>query len=61
LEPLRIKTGKDENGRHPICPFCEKELDFLKDYRSHLKFLSNMHVFTCPHCNKVLSVIAASK
>ena len=61
MKALNVKTGVDENGKNSICPFCEKELDFIKDYRSHLKLFSNMHVFSCPYCRKVLSVIAGSK
>ena len=61
MKPLVIDVGIDNEGKYPVCPYCEMELNELKDYRSHLKFLSNMHVFTCPHCRKVLSVIAVSK
>ena len=61
MKPLIIKVGTDSAGKNPICPYCERELDAIKDYRSHLKFLSNMHVFACPYCFKVLSIIAVSK
>lgn len=61
MKTLNIETGTDDNGHHPVCPYCEKELNTIKDFRSHLKFMSNMHVFSCPFCNKVLGIIAASK
>ena len=61
MKMLSVNVGTDDAGRPPLCPYCEKELSSLNDYRSHLKFLSNMHVFACPHCRKALSVIAVSK
>jgi len=61
MKALTINVGKDDEGRFPLCPYCEKELDTIKDYRSHFKFMSNLHVFACPHCKKALNVIAVSK
>lgn len=61
MKPLTIDVGTDENGRHPVCPHCGRELRVITDYRSHLKFMSNMHVFCCSECNTVLSVTAVSK
>jgi len=61
MKSLTIRVGEDDDGTFPICPYCEKDLHVIKDNRSHLKFLSNMHVFSCPHCRKVLSIIAVSK
>ena len=61
MKNLNIEVGTDELGNYPICPYCEKTLETVKDHRSHLKFMSNMHVFACPYCHKVLSIIAVSK
>jgi hypothetical protein len=61
MQVLAIEVGQDENGRFPLCPYCEEELSFIKVYRSHFKFLSNLHVFACPHCRKALNASAVSK
>ena len=42
MKPLYIQTGKDEKGNSPICPYCNEEIKTITDYRSHLKFLSNI-------------------
>jgi len=61
MKPLYIDVGKDENDRYPLCPHCGSELRTITDYRSHLKFMSNMHVFCCSKCNTALGVTAVSK
>jgi predicted amidophosphoribosyltransferase len=61
MKPLNISVGRDKDGTSPVCPYCEQNLSAIRDYRSHLKFLSNMHVFTCPHCYKVLSIAVVPK
>ena len=61
MDTLRIKVGVDEAGKAPLCPYCDKSLDEIKDNRSHFMLLSNLHVFSCPRCNKVLNAIVASK
>ena len=61
MKALNIEAGADEKGRNPLCPHCQKSLDVIKDNRSHLKMLSNMHVFACSYCYEVQSVIAVSR
>jgi hypothetical protein len=56
-----IETGKDENGRSPSCPYCEAEMNTVKVYRSHFRFLANLHVYCCPACNKALNAAAVPK
>jgi hypothetical protein len=60
MKPLKVEVGSDD-GQKPLCPHCGKELTHVIDYRSHLKFLANLHAFACPHCRKVLGVSAVLK
>jgi hypothetical protein len=57
LEP---QVGSDDSPK-PICPYCEQETETLIVHRSHLGGFSNMNVFSCPRCRKVLSVTATQK
>ncbi len=61
MKILHVKTGADEQGRGPSCPCCDAEMKTLKVYRSHLRFLSNLHVYCCPACNRALNAAAVPK
>ena len=45
----------------PLCPHCSKELRHLQDHKGKVKMLLELHVFSCPHCRKVLDVRAIAK
>ena len=36
----------------PICPYCNEEIEYLKNIIILTKF--QMRVFLCPHCHKIL-------
>jgi hypothetical protein len=57
LEP---EVGSDDRPK-PLCPYCEQETGTLVVHRSHLGGLSNMNVFSCPNCRRVLGVTATQK
>ena len=55
--PKELKVQIQSEGPKPLCPYCEKELTEVIDYRSGMPkqhFLLNLHMFACPHCRKVL-------
>ncbi len=58
---LHVETGTDEEGRGPSCPCCNAEMKTLKVYRSHFRFLANLHVFCCPACNRALGAAPVPK
>jgi len=46
---------EEEDGRRPICPYCEKEIDEIQYFDQKSGFhLNIMRLFVCPHCLKVL-------
>jgi len=61
MKDLHVPVGADDNDPQPLCPHCSEELVYAKDPRSHLRRLYNLHVFSCPHCRKVLGVTTVIK
>jgi uncharacterized protein with PIN domain len=51
----------EENSPGPLCPHCSTELHHLSEHKGKLKTLVELHVFSCPHCRKVLDVRAIGK
>src|SRR5262245_43015538 len=60
MKTLESQVGSDDSPK-PLCPHCEEETATLVVHRSHLGGFSNMNVFSCPHCRKVLAVTATQK
>lgn len=56
-----IKLGDKTLDDLPVCQHCEKKLSEVKDFLAHYKFFSNMHLFACPHCNKIINIVITSK
>ncbi len=44
---------------NPICPYCEKEIDFSKDMESYYSMAQAepVVVVICPHCHKILGFV----
>lgn len=61
MKPMFIRIDREAEDGLPICPYCEREIEAVKVYRSHYKFMSNMHVFCCPHCAKLYNLAIVSK
>jgi len=61
MKDLKIKVGVGDDKPQPICPHCNKELTHVNDHRGKLKTLWELHVFSCPHCRKVLEVRTVPK
>jgi hypothetical protein len=61
MKTLDIETGRDREGRPPLCPHCGGDLGTIRAYRSHLRFLANLHVYACPQCRKALGVAPVPK
>jgi hypothetical protein len=63
VKDLEIKIG--EGGARakptPLCPHCSGELTHLNDHRGKLQVLLELHVFSCPHCRKILEVRSVVK
>ena len=47
----------DETHPQPLCPHCEKELEYLDDHKSSMKWVYCLDVLSCPHCRKVLGTV----
>jgi predicted RNA-binding Zn-ribbon protein involved in translation (DUF1610 family) len=56
-----VPVATDTLGRPPLCPHCGAELIAIRDHLSTLGWLSNVHVFSCPACRKVLGATATAK
>lgn len=61
MKDIEVRVGAEDQDPQPLCPFCEKDLEVVNDHRSHLKLLYNLHVFSCPHCRRVLGVSTVLK
>lgn len=61
MESTTFRIGDRSDSSLPVCPHCEKPLSEINDFLGHYKLLSNMHVFACPHCNKVINIVITSK
>ncbi len=61
MKDIKIKVGSDDDNPQPLCCHCGEELELLNDHRSHLKSLYNLHVFSCPHCRKVIGISTVIK
>ena len=54
MKDNKVQVGAEDDDSQPLCSHCGKELEHINDHRSHLEFLYKLHVFSCPHCRKVL-------
>lgn len=61
MKTLTVAIDPDEKGTYPTCPYCEAPLTAVRDYRSHFRLMSNIHLLCCPECNKVLNASLVSK
>jgi uncharacterized protein YbaR (Trm112 family) len=61
VKDLEIKIGEGGSKPRPLCPHCSGELTHLNDHRGKVQVLLELHVFSCPHCRKVLEVRSIAK
>jgi uncharacterized protein YbaR (Trm112 family) len=62
-----VSTSTSPEEGTVICPYCEKAIDKVvllkRDLDNQIglgkKFAGTMAVVTCPHCNKMLTVVPA--
>ncbi len=60
LDTITTKVGSDDAPK-PLCPSCGLAVESLVSHRSDYVGLANVHVFSCPHCRKILGVSTVLK
>jgi uncharacterized protein YbaR (Trm112 family) len=57
MAQVSIDINLPEKSQLLICPYCEKKLKKINEHREGNQYFA-YYIFSCPHCNKLLSISA---
>lgn len=55
MAKLKYEPIEESEGKLPICPQCEKEIETVRYFQQKVDWKLSC-LFVCPHCLKVLGI-----